>query len=122
MIALNLNCFSQLRSFHLGMTDIKKRGKRCLFEIAGLPQALYVVLHALDLSLSFPRTKTSMCRQLVIFTCCLELFQVAPICKDNVVCLPKKLAQSLGGIGQVCVVSKVTHLLHLMDPQTCQCE
>merc|ERR1712226_17163 len=45
---------------------------------------------------------------------------VAPICKDNVVCLPTKLAHSLGGIGQLCVVYKVTHILHLIDPNTCQ--
>lgn len=48
--------------------------------------------------------------------------EVVPICKDNVVCLPPKVAQSLGGIGQICVVHKVTTMLHLIDPNTCQCE
>lgn len=46
--------------------------------------------------------------------------EVVPICKDNVVCLPEKLAHSLGGIGQICVVYKVTSKLHLIDPNTCQ--
>jgi len=46
--------------------------------------------------------------------------EVVPICKDNVVCLPHKLAHSLGGIGQICVVYKVTSKLHLIDPNTCQ--
>lgn len=46
--------------------------------------------------------------------------EVVPICKDNVVCLPKKLAHSLGGIGQVCIAHKVSHLLHLIDPCTGQ--
>ena len=48
--------------------------------------------------------------------------EVVPICKDNIVCLPKGLAHSLGGIGRVCVVHKVTSLLHLIDPNTCQCK
>jgi len=46
--------------------------------------------------------------------------EVVPVCKDNVVCLPVKLAHSLGGIGQICVVYKVTSRLHLIDPNTCQ--
>ena len=48
--------------------------------------------------------------------------EVVPVCKDNIVCLPSKVAHSLGGIGQVCVVKKVTTMLHLIDPNTCQCE
>jgi nonsense-mediated mRNA decay protein 3 len=48
--------------------------------------------------------------------------EVVPVCKDNIVCLPPKLAHSLGGIGQICVVYKVTSLLHLIDPNTCQCK
>jgi len=46
--------------------------------------------------------------------------EVVPICKDNVVCLPAKLAHQLGGMGQICVVYKVTSLLHLIDPNSCQ--
>jgi len=46
--------------------------------------------------------------------------EVVPICKDNVVCLPVRLARSLGSIGQICHVQKVNHLLHLIDPNTCQ--
>ena len=42
--------------------------------------------------------------------------------QDNVVCLPAKLAHQLGGMGQICVVYKVTSLLHLIDPNSCQCE
>jgi len=45
---------------------------------------------------------------------------VVPVCKDNVVCLPKKLAMSLGGIGQICVANKVSQNVHLIDPETCQ--
>jgi len=46
--------------------------------------------------------------------------EVVPICKDNIVCLPTKLAKSLGSIGQICHVNKVTSVLHLIDPQTGQ--
>mgnify|MGYP002054708265 CR=1 FL=1 len=35
-------------------------------------------------------------------------------------CLPRQSAHSNGGIGQICVVNKVTQILHLIDPETCQ--
>ena len=46
--------------------------------------------------------------------------EVVPVCKDNVVCLPRQSAHQLGGIGQICVVHKVAQILHLIDPDTCQ--
>lgn len=46
--------------------------------------------------------------------------EVVPVCKDNVVALPRQSAHSFGGIGQICVVNKVTQILHLIDPETCQ--
>lgn len=46
--------------------------------------------------------------------------QIVPVCKDNVVCLPKKLAASLGNINPICVCFKVTTTIHLIDPNTCQ--
>jgi len=46
--------------------------------------------------------------------------EVVPVCKDNIVCLPLRLAKSLGSIGQIVHVQKVTHLLHLIDPNTAQ--
>ena len=33
--------------------------------------------------------------------------EVIPVCKDNVVALPKQMAHHLGGIGQIIVVNKV---------------
>ncbi len=45
---------------------------------------------------------------------------IVPICKDNVVCLPAKLSQSLGGIGRISVVHKVNNLVHIIDPNTAQ--
>ena len=46
--------------------------------------------------------------------------EVVPVCKDNIVCLPKSVAHQLGGIGQICHVNKVTTFIHLIDPNTCQ--
>lgn len=44
--------------------------------------------------------------------------EIAPICKDDVVCLPKSTAASLGNIGQLCVVLRVTNQILLIDPFT----
>ncbi|ENN78783.1 hypothetical protein YQE_04770, partial [Dendroctonus ponderosae] len=47
------------------------------------------------------------------FTYCLE---IVPISKDSVICLPKKMTQSLGGISPICLVYRVTNTIHLIDP------
>lgn len=46
--------------------------------------------------------------------------EIVPICKDNIVCLPKKLAQSLGNISSVVLCTKVANFLQVMDPTTLQ--
>lgn len=46
--------------------------------------------------------------------------EIVPVCKDNVVCLSPRLAQSLGNMGQVCVCVRVTSTIHLIDPNTLQ--
>ncbi|TRY89070.1 hypothetical protein DNTS_009795 [Danionella cerebrum] len=46
--------------------------------------------------------------------------EIMPICKDNVVCLSPRLAQSLGNMGQVCVCTRVSSSIHLIDPCTLQ--
>ncbi|XP_073673937.1 60S ribosomal export protein NMD3 isoform X1 [Garra rufa] len=46
--------------------------------------------------------------------------EIVPVCKDNVVCLSPRLAQSLGNMGQVCVCIRVTSSIHLIDPNTLQ--
>ncbi|PAA81661.1 hypothetical protein BOX15_Mlig027541g2, partial [Macrostomum lignano] len=51
------------------------------------------------------------------YTFCIE---VAPICKDDVVCLPPPVARKLSSVGQFCVVYRVTDRLHLVDPRTCR--
>uniref|UniRef100_A0A7N8Y4G4 60S ribosomal export protein NMD3 n=1 Tax=Mastacembelus armatus TaxID=205130 RepID=A0A7N8Y4G4_9TELE len=46
--------------------------------------------------------------------------EIVPVCKDSVVCLSPRLAQSLGNMGQVCVCIRVTSTIHLIDPNTLQ--
>ena len=52
-------------------------------------------------------------------TYCVE---IVPICKDSVVCLSAKLAHQLGNLAQVCVCTRITKVIYLMDPTTLACE
>jgi len=42
------------------------------------------------------------------------------VCKDDIVCLPRKMAQQLGNLGQVLICLRVTNNIHLIDFQTLQ--
>ncbi|CEP62611.1 ribosome-binding protein NMD3 LALA0_S05e09494g [Lachancea lanzarotensis] len=46
--------------------------------------------------------------------------EIVPICRDDLVVLPKKLAKSLGNISQFVLCSKVSNSLQFMDPITLQ--
>ncbi|XP_072897112.1 60S ribosomal export protein NMD3 [Hemitrygon akajei] len=46
--------------------------------------------------------------------------EIVPICKDNLVCLPPRVAQSLGNMSQICVCARVTSAVHLIDPTSLQ--
>lgn len=46
--------------------------------------------------------------------------EIVPVSKNSVVCLSKKLTQTLGGISPICLVYRVTNSLHLIDPTTAQ--
>ncbi|CAJ0572396.1 unnamed protein product, partial [Mesorhabditis spiculigera] len=50
-------------------------------------------------------------------TFCVE---IAPICRDNVVCLPKKLAQQLGNMSQIVLCIRVSNVISLLDTNTLQ--
>jgi nonsense-mediated mRNA decay protein 3 len=43
-----------------------------------------------------------------------------PICKDDLIFLPKKLQQALGGMGPFVICHRVSNVLHLIDPTTLQ--
>ena len=44
--------------------------------------------------------------------------EIVPICKEDLICLPSKLATSLGCVNQLQLCSHVTNTLHLLDPFT----
>ncbi len=46
--------------------------------------------------------------------------EVAPVCKDDLVVLPLKLARLLGNISCLCLVISVTSSIHVIDPFTTQ--
>lgn len=49
--------------------------------------------------------------------------EIVPVCKDDLVCLPPKLARQLGNIDPLTVCTRVGNSLHLLHPSTLQsCE
>lgn len=46
--------------------------------------------------------------------------EIAPICKDDLVVLPKSLAKSLGNTSQLLLCSRISNAIRLMDPTTLQ--
>lgn len=47
------------------------------------------------------------------------LLEVVPVCKNDVVCLPKAFASRLGMASQILLVDKITDKIRLCDPFTC---
>lgn len=46
--------------------------------------------------------------------------EVVPICRDDLVCLPKKVAQSLGNMNQLVLCIRVNTVISVIDPSTLQ--
>lgn len=46
--------------------------------------------------------------------------EIAPICRDDLVVLPKKLASSLGNVSRLVVCRKITNMIQFIDPSTLQ--
>jgi len=44
--------------------------------------------------------------------------EICPVCKDDLLCLPQKVAASLGNIGPLVLCMQVSNTLLLLDPQT----
>ncbi|XP_038694268.1 60S ribosomal export protein NMD3-like isoform X2 [Tripterygium wilfordii] len=44
--------------------------------------------------------------------------EISPICREDLICLPPKLASSLGNIGPLVICTKVTNAIALLDPFT----
>ncbi|VDM78735.1 unnamed protein product [Strongylus vulgaris] len=50
-------------------------------------------------------------------TFCVE---IVPICRDNIVCMPKKVAQQLGNMSQIVICLRVSNVITLIDPNNLQ--
>jgi len=46
--------------------------------------------------------------------------EIVPICREDLICLPKKLALSCGNISPLLLCVKISNLIYLMDPCTLQ--
>ncbi|CAH6719833.1 60S ribosomal export protein Nmd3p [[Candida] jaroonii] len=46
--------------------------------------------------------------------------EIVPICRDDLVVLPKKLANSLGNISRLVICSKISNMIQFLDPFTLQ--
>lgn len=46
--------------------------------------------------------------------------EMVPICKDDLICLPRKLFQASGGVGPIVLCTRVTNVLTLLCPATLQ--
>jgi nonsense-mediated mRNA decay protein 3 len=47
--------------------------------------------------------------------------EIAPICKEDLICLPKNVAQMMGSMSQLVLVNKITNSIQMMNPNTMQC-
>lgn len=44
--------------------------------------------------------------------------EIVPICKDDIVCLPLATSLALGNIGRLCICTRVTNNIYLINPMT----
>lgn len=42
--------------------------------------------------------------------------EIVPICKEDIVCLPLATSKALGNIGRLCICTRVTHNIYLINP------
>lgn len=42
--------------------------------------------------------------------------EIVPICKEDIVCLPIATSKALGNIGRLCICTRVTHQIYLINP------
>jgi nonsense-mediated mRNA decay protein 3 len=46
------------------------------------------------------------------------MVELAPVCRDDLVILPKSTVKELGGIGPMVLVYKISKYIHILDIQT----
>lgn len=44
--------------------------------------------------------------------------EIVPICKGDIVCLPASIDKAIGNIGRLCICTRVTHNIYLINPLT----
>lgn len=48
------------------------------------------------------------------------MVEIVPICKDDLVIMPRSLARDAGDMAQLCLVQRMSNSIHVVDPSTCQ--
>jgi nonsense-mediated mRNA decay protein 3 len=48
------------------------------------------------------------------------VLEIVPVCKDDLVFLPSKLANVIGGISPLVIVHRVSSYIYVVDPTTLQ--
>lgn len=48
------------------------------------------------------------------------IVELAPICRDDLVILPKAMSRKMGGIGPMVLITKITQAIHIVDIRTMQ--
>lgn len=62
--------------------------------------------------------KSNVCKYNTTFST-----EIVPICKDDIVCFPKGIANKLGDMSRVALCTTISNVLRFIDPVTCQlCE
>jgi nonsense-mediated mRNA decay protein 3 len=46
--------------------------------------------------------------------------EIAPVCRDDLICLPTKVAQHCGNISPLVICWKISNIIHVIDPWTLQ--
>jgi len=46
--------------------------------------------------------------------------EIAPVCKDDIICLPPKISSSLGSMGPLVICTKISNMIQIIDPRTLQ--
>ena len=46
--------------------------------------------------------------------------EIAPVCREDLLCLPTRFANAQGNISPICLVTKVSSIIHVIDPNTLQ--
>lgn len=49
------------------------------------------------------------------------LIDIAPVCRDDLVLISPFVSSKCGGISNLCLVGKISSVIHLIDPNNMKC-